>query len=354
MRVAIISLEPWDEVWRRNQHLSAELVRQRLISSLVFVEPAVLGLSVPRSRAVLEGITAVTPSLPLPKRVGGLRLVGEWLRRAWLRDIDALWINDPVLGVRARPRSTPALYDVTDDWRLAVAQPRTRRRLIAAEDALARTARTVVCSPVLQKRWVERYGVQAALVPNGVSAPAAGGASPLPLQGAAPHVGYVGTLHDERLDVSLVLKTASTPGVGAVHLVGPNSLSPESRGRLQAVDNVYLYGAVQAEQVPGWMAALDVLICPHVLTPFTLSLDAIKSYEYLASGRPVVATPTSGFQDLHQPGVQIVPVAQFPQAVLAAASGGREFGHRGAVTWEDRARQFAQELTAVADRGGEP
>ena len=60
------------------------------------------------------------------------------------------------------------------------------------------------------------------------------------------------------------------------------------------------------------MASADVLVCPHRVDSFTLSLDAIKSFEYVASGRPVVATPTSGFQALAEyEGVHVVDSARF-------------------------------------------
>src|SRR4051794_13181470 len=36
-RVVLLSLDPWDEVWRRNQHLAVRLVRLGLVESLVFV-----------------------------------------------------------------------------------------------------------------------------------------------------------------------------------------------------------------------------------------------------------------------------------------------------------------------------
>src|SRR4051812_30685158 len=56
-RVALLSLEPWDEVWRRNQHLASQLVAQDLASHLVFVEPPALRPA--PVRRPLPGITVV-------------------------------------------------------------------------------------------------------------------------------------------------------------------------------------------------------------------------------------------------------------------------------------------------------
>ena len=47
------------------------------------------------------------------------------------------------------------------------------------------------------------------------------------------------------------------------------------------------------------------MIVPHLVNPFTESLDPIKAYECLAAGRPTVATPVAGFRDLGAPGRRV-------------------------------------------------
>jgi hypothetical protein len=49
--------------------------------------------------------------------------------------------------------------------------------------------------------------------------------------------------------------------------------------------------------VPAVIAGFDVCILPHRCTPFTESLNPIKLWEYLASGKPVAATPVAGFRE---------------------------------------------------------
>ena len=53
--------------------------------------------------------------------------------------------------------------------------------------------------------------------------------------------------------------------------------------------------------MPGYLQHADVVIVPHVVSPFTESLDPIKAYECLAVGRPTVATPVPGFRELGDP-----------------------------------------------------
>lgn len=338
--VACISLEPWDDVWRRNQHFAWQLVEQGLVSRLVFVEPPKLG-DRPRRRSPRPGVEVVRPLLPAPKRLAGLQLAGALLRLTALRNVDVLWVNDATLGRHCVRSGVRAVYDVTDDWRTFDNPPYIRQRIVAAEDKLARRARTIVCSEVLAQRWEERYGARPPVVQNAVDLAAFKNITPRPLDGPGPHLGYVGTLHSQRLDVDLVLRLAREL-VCTVHLVGPDSLDEESRHRLAAEPRVRLHGPVPAAEVPVWMTAMDVLVCPHLVNDFTLSLDAIKAHEYVAAGRPVVATPTSGFQLLDDAGIAVVRPETFVAAVGASVGG------KGPVEqpigWPERAREFAGHL----------
>lgn len=343
LRVTVVSMEPWDAVWRRNQHIAARLVRRGTVSELRFVNPPVRTCEpvVPP----MDGLEVLTPRLRLPPRLGGLAEVG-WALRASAREADVLWINDAQIGRFVVSRDQPCVYDVTDDWRHADMAPRARRRLLRAEGMLARRATTVVCSEVLQQRWLERYGVHALLVPNGVDVETTRAAAPVTLSSAAPHIGYVGTLHVERLDIDMVVRLAESPSVGTLHLVGPDALDDPSRRRLRACGNVVLHGPVRSQEVPGWMKAMDVLVCPHLVTAFTMSLDAIKAREYLASGRPVVATPTSGFQHVVAPGVRVTRDVELAVSLALAEPG--DYGERGAVDWDMRAADFGKVLTTAA------
>lgn len=338
-RVALISLEPWDDVWRRNQHLVRELTSQKLVESIVFVEPPQLRKGASAPRQPLPGVTVIRPPLKVPRRFGGLRTSAYWLRRRWLRDIDLLWINDPVLGALCWDRHLAAVYDVTDDWRHASRPQRLTDRLVAAETLLAANVATTVCSAELARRWKQRYGVDAAVVQNAATAPSYLDVVPRQLDGVGPHVGYVGTLHGERLDVDLVLQLAASSAVGTVDLIGPDALSASDRDRLRQSSKIVFRGSVAAPEVPAWMMGLDLLVAPHVVTDFTLSLDAIKAFEYLATDRPVVAAPTSGFQDLTAPGLAVVAADRFVAAVEGYLRSPPHV-NRKVATWAERAKEF--------------
>lgn len=346
LRAGLLSLEAWDDVWRRNQHLAARLVRSGVLRSLEFMAPPEPGLSVrARSSRPEPGIEVVTPPLLVPRRHGGHRLLGAWLRRR-LRGVELLWVNDPVAGVGSMRAGVPVVYDVTDDWRAMPQDPASRARIVAAEDALARYAdATVVCSGVLANRWQDRYGVRATVIPNGVDVAAIRAAAPVQLGPDGPHAVYVGTVHANRIDLQLVADLAAA-GVGTVHLVGPDGLSAADREQLSR-SGVRLHGPVPARAVPSWLVAADVLICPHLVDDFTLSLDAIKAHEYLATDRPVVATPSCGFQELHADGLAVVGADGFVDAVRKAAGSG-PFARPAPPSWDERAAAFGAVLREAA------
>ncbi|HVX07915.1 glycosyltransferase [Humibacter sp.] len=345
--VTVVSLEAWDDVWRRNQYFVRALREQDLAGEVLFLEPPRRGRST-RGRP-LGGVTTVRPRLVLPKRAGGLRFAARGVASEVART-SILWVNDATVGLHLLRSGVRTVYDVTDDWRASTLSPRARRRLISAEDELARRAATVVCSEELRRRWSERYGVEAAVVPNGIDAAAWAQDTEQTLPGHPPHVGYVGTLHADRLDIGLVRELGTLAELGTVHLIGPDALDEQSRALLLREPKVRMWGPIDARSVPEVTRSLDLLVSPHRVSSFTDSLDAIKSREYFASRRPIVATPTSGFDRLSGDGIRIVQRDEFLGAVLASLASDVRTWRRAVPdewSWDARARQFAHALELI-------
>jgi glycosyltransferase involved in cell wall biosynthesis len=222
-----------------------------------------------------------------------------------------VWVNDPDGAALSRSTGWPTLYDITDDWLAADRPPRELARLREVERFLLEHASQVVaCSPELARRKspdrppgsapieVIRNAVDTAAYARPRERP-----SDLPPGRTAV---YVGTLHTDRLDVDLSERTARELKDDAiVVLVGPNALSEADTRRLRTAGVVVL-GARRADDVIGYLTHADALIVPHVITPFTESLDPLKLYEYLAAGRLIVSTAVAGFRDTDNPHIHIV------------------------------------------------
>lgn len=337
--VVVLSLERWDDVWRRNQYLVAELCRADPTARVLFVEPAADPLHRLSRRALprpgrglraapdLDGIAPGRvllhePTKLLPRKVDPgvdvrlARSVERAVARAGLRR-PVLWVNDPSGAAVVRRTGWPALYDVTDDWLAADRSPAEHARLVDDEATLLdRCAEVTVCSSGL----VARKGAlrDVTLLTNGVDLERYRGAYDRPTDLPTGRVAlYVGTVHPDRFDVPLLLATARALGGRArVVLVGPVvDLSPAEHADLGRAGVVVL-GPRPWTDVPAYLRHADVLLVPHVVDAFTDSLDPIKLYEYRAVERPVVSTPVAGFRD--EPGVRVAEADGFPVAVLTA------------------------------------
>ncbi|PFG30435.1 glycosyltransferase [Paramicrobacterium agarici] len=373
LTILLFSLEPWDTVWRRNQYLVDGLVRADDSIRVFFVEPPsdiahdVLSGRRPRfgsGTRIADGydgrLTLIQPTKWLPRVLGpgADRMLQSSVRRA-LRRVGStpsvLWFNDPRWASMLTVYSAPALYDMTDDWLAARRTDREHDRLVRDEDALMQTCGAIVVCSVGLATSRRSSRPDLVTIPNAVDVeryrqPAS---RPTDLPDGACAV-YAGTLHEDRIDVDLVVRTGAALSAigGTCVLVGPNALTPENTQRLVLSPGVLMLGIRPYEAIPGYLQHAEVLIVPHAVTPFTESLDPIKLYEYQAVDRPVVSTPVAGFRENEQPGtLDIASAADFPARVVEALQRPTVAHHREHVPdWRCRVKQFAAVLRELVDQ----
>lgn len=123
---------------------------------------------------------------------------------------------------------------------------------------------------------------------------------PAAREGEGPAFLAVGSLTERKNPVRLADAFARL-GRGTLTFVGDGPLRPALEGR----DGVRLVGRVPHADVPGWLAAADVLCAPSLLEPFGQSI-----LEAMASGRAVVATRIGGPPEFVTPdaGVLVDPL----------------------------------------------
>jgi glycosyltransferase involved in cell wall biosynthesis len=155
---------------------------------------------------------------------------------------------------------------------------------------------------------------------------------------------------DEALLVSMMTEHPDWQLVLAGPRVGP-------WGRwLKKLPNVQWLGHVPVERVRPIIRDCDVTIIPYRLTDWTRHCLPVKVFEYLAEGKPVVATPLPEL-DLLRDVVTIASPDSFAHAVedALAADGPsdqdrrREAAHR--FTLQDRARRAIELLQGKALQG---
>lgn len=110
-----------------------------------------------------------------------------------------------------------------------------------------------------------------------------------------PIVGYVGIITSLRLDADLLYDIAEKRPEISFVMVGKEDKYFESH-RVHQLKNVYFLGSVSPEQVPAYTNEFNICINPQLLNELTNGNYPRKVDEYLALGKPVIATKTDTMQ----------------------------------------------------------
>jgi glycosyltransferase involved in cell wall biosynthesis len=218
-----------------------------------------------------------------------------------------LWINQHEAAHLCDAEIAPSsIYDITDDW-TKFSGNQSHLALITEQDAtLCKSCdHVIVCSQQLfddKSKLVDAEKLH--LIPNGVHVDhyKAVADISMPVHAVAqnwkkPTFGYTGTIHGDRVDVNLIAAVAHAYPSSTIVLVGPNLLEQADQQELEQLSNIVFTGPQPYSELPEIMRAFDVCMVPHLVTPFTESLNPIKLWEYLSAGKPIVSTNVAGFRD---------------------------------------------------------
>lgn len=106
-----------------------------------------------------------------------------------------------------------------------------------------------------------------------------------------PRIGYIGDINSMRLDADLIYELAkSKPNYSFVMIGNEDALFASHE--LHNLKNVHFTGSIAKDLVPEYMNALDVCLNPQLINEITIGNYPRKVDEYLALGKPVIATTT--------------------------------------------------------------
>ncbi len=352
---------PWKGLWQRPQQLMVQFSRNHKV---LYVDP-------PSRRPRLIPLRRVSKNL--------------WLLRPWsitLRSNSALKeIEDTLLGFLVRFASkliglerivvwhseyttstfigklgeTLNLYDCCDDFvsqsEFPEAEAKAEEHMLSAADAALVTSLRLL----EKKRYRAR---RVLLVPNGADVenlrPSPALSDPADLIGIArPRLGFVGAFHDW-VDVELIATVARARADWSFVIIGPGGASGE---KLHGLGNVHFLGCKEYADLPAYYAHIDVGIVPFAVSEFTECVDPIKVYEYLAMGKPVVATELSEMAKFGN----LVYVAKTKQQFAArieealrapADPQGRRRAWATANSWSSRAALVEEFIASMLDLPG--
>ncbi len=111
----------------------------------------------------------------------------------------------------------------------------------------------------------------------------------------SPVIGYVGSLTSLRLDIKLLEFIAEQRKNWSVVLVGPED-DDFKKSNLHNMSNVYFLGRKDASQLPNYVKGFDIATNPQLINNLTIGNYPRKIDEYLAMGKPIIATQTKAMQ----------------------------------------------------------
>lgn len=338
--VVIAAANNWDQIRFQDRHV-AERIRR--YAPVLYVDPPLSpiaarripeladSLAQPRLRLAAEPATGpdgevvghpiarLTPVVgPFPQRRGMSVVTTALVRRAIRRAVGVLGgtvaanICSSPLVPTLGPDPTPGPFRVpavagfggeigglqvfwAQDDLVAGAEllGQDAERLRRGEQVLRAAADVIVAAnPSVAQHWRDQ-GEAPHLIPFGVDAAIYEGtdAAPLPddVDLPGPIAGFVGHLA-ERIDVRL-LEAVADRGISLL-LVGPRHPRFEI-GRMDALlarPNVAWVGTKAFEDLPSYQRVIDVGLVPYTRSGFNIGSFPLKTMEYLAAGRTVVAT----------------------------------------------------------------
>jgi glycosyltransferase involved in cell wall biosynthesis len=375
--IVLCAANSWDDVKLADRHMAEHLVSH---APVLYVDPPVSHLTRfnkpavaasirgPRLRLVAPDLARYTPLVP-PKPTHpavlpiASRLVRRQLRGA-VRDLGgrvqavvSTWLFGDVYGVCGEERR---VYWWQDDpvgaaghWGVDAA------RLATADERLARASDLIVTvNEGATERWQQR-GLPAAYLPNGCDAEffadVEDAQAPVDVDLPGPIAGFVGHLNS-RTDLALLEGVADT-GMSLL-LIGPkdSDFEPERFASLVDRPNVSYLGARPFEALPSYLKVIDVGLVPYGATEFNRWSFPMKALEYLAAGRPVVATSLPAMRWLNS---EFIALADSPQEFADSVCRGAEVARRPELitrrrefarthSWAERAERFARILAQPA------
>ena len=325
-RIVYFGLADWHAPRQRPQHLAGELsrrcrvlyVRAQPLSRLVRDRRALPRVERPSADLLVLRPPALSPGrLPTVARLNDYLTTRVVRRHLGPTGPVILWLSHPDQASQIGRYGEALVCFDSMDYHAAFKRGRARATMATAErDLLARADLVFTSSEDLHGR-ARAVGARAMLVSNAADVEHfARAAGPLPeptdlARCRRPRLLYYGTL-GPWVDAGWIAGIARARPDWSVVLIGPRAgadLRP-----LAGSPNVCLLGPRPYAALPAYLRHADVCLLPRLANDLTRAMDPVKVYEYLAAGRPVVATP---LPELAKYG-DLVDVAATPAAAVAA------------------------------------
>ncbi len=300
MNLLVLSTELWDAKRQaRKELLYKAMLQSGNVESLLYVEPMALwwrhNTVSSRDFSPEERVRVCRWSCPLP---GERSDFVQRFNRFWqARRVEACLNNDATyIGIFYHPANwlvarrlqnkVKWYYDWTEDWGVYQDSPSiSKLQEIAITNAYGVIT---VCETLYERACTIRGSRQNVLMlPNATALNASARQYDVPVElapVARPRIGLMGHV-GPWMDVDLIMQLAADRPDWQWFILG--DARGEVRQKLLEYANIHLLGIHPYEQLPAFMAYADVLVAPY---NSRAQGDSSKLYDYLTSGKPVVAS----------------------------------------------------------------
>lgn len=194
------------------------------------------------------------------------------------------------------------VFDAVDNWLLHSSYKKHEKRLKKSYEVVKSEADIIFAvSNNLLHFFDDQQNVY--WIPNGVDFKHYNKDFPLVNRDIAdipkPIIGYIGVIQN-KVDFQLIKYLAENNPQKSIVLVGPVWNEQDSNKLLlDKYKNVYFLGYKKYQEAPMYIQQFDIGIVPHITEGFAASTNPMKIYEYLACGKPVVATENVGTDNVN-------------------------------------------------------
>jgi glycosyltransferase involved in cell wall biosynthesis len=158
-------------------------------------------------------------------------------------------------------------------------------------------------------------------------------------------IGYIGFLTEMRLNINLLIEIAKIKTDWQIVLVGPEDTAFEN-SELHQLSNVHFLGSKNGDELPAYIKYFDICINPQEVNDLTIGNYPRKIDEYLAMGKPTLATKTPTmeiFKDYVYLGETATDYIQLIEKALKENSPEKEqdrIAFAQGHTWENNAEEI--------------